>query len=97
MVVSAERFVKLISESEYFERLGFFTGSLVSSAFFFFPVIRQQPIYRRALLTMLPFYFINRWGKITKEDLEWGKGKNFIKFIMLFKDFKFIMARTLKS
>jgi hypothetical protein len=46
---------------------------------------------------MLPFYFINRWGKITKEDLEWGKGKNFIKFIMLFKDFKFIMARTLKS
>eukprot|EP01015_Nassula_variabilis_P009275 TRINITY_DN1733_c0_g1_i11.p1 TRINITY_DN1733_c0_g1~~TRINITY_DN1733_c0_g1_i11.p1 ORF type:complete len:144 (-),score=33.83 TRINITY_DN1733_c0_g1_i11:169-600(-) len=61
------------TESEYFYRAGALLATLASLAFFKFPVIRQMNVYPRIFTSLIPGYFIWRWGSTTAEDLRWGR------------------------
>ena len=67
MVFSAEE------EAEYFEKAGTVLAPIFSAAFYHFPIIRHQPVVRRALFALIPGYLVYKWGVTTKEDLVWGK------------------------
>ncbi len=64
-------------EADYYEKVGKFVGCIASLGFFFFPIIRRLPASRRILLSTIPGSLIWYWGASTKEDLQWGKSKEY--------------------
>jgi hypothetical protein len=62
-------------ESIYFKRCGEILGPIAAGATYLLPVIRHQPLLKRAAISAVPGWLVYRWGINCYNDLRWTRGK----------------------
>lgn len=60
-------------EASYFKRLSYLVGGVASGLFFYFPIVRNQPAFRRVLISALPGAYTYTWGQTVYEEAKWIK------------------------